>query len=134
MKVKLGSTTRLQNSSSIHNKMSGGAMSGFGRFSNGRAALLALASTGLVGIAVPALGQDATWLANPGTADYNTAANWAPGDGASRHRIVWQLEHDGADALGRHHGRRLDLQSRRLELCSRQPQLPSNSHFQRCRH
>lgn len=78
MKVKLGSTTRLQNSSSIHNKMSGGAMSGFGRFSNGRAALLALASTGLVGIAVPALGQDATWLANPGTADYNTAANWAP--------------------------------------------------------
>ena len=45
-----------------------------------RAALLAssaLAST--LPAAEPALAQDATWLASPGTGDFNTAANWTPG-------------------------------------------------------
>ncbi|WP_334398052.1 beta strand repeat-containing protein [Bradyrhizobium sp. AZCC 2289] len=45
-----------------------------------RAALLAssaLAST--LPAAEPARAQDATWLANPGTGDFNTAANWTPG-------------------------------------------------------
>src|SRR5690349_5481231 len=41
-----------------------------------------LASTALVGLAAlppgAALAQDATWLANPGTGDFNTAANWNP--------------------------------------------------------
>jgi autotransporter-associated beta strand protein len=41
-----------------------------------------LASTALVALAAllpgAALAQDATWLANPGTGDFNTAANWNP--------------------------------------------------------
>ena len=39
-----------------------------------RAALLASSAL----IAVPAAAQDATWLATPGSADFNTAANWNP--------------------------------------------------------
>jgi autotransporter-associated beta strand protein len=39
-----------------------------------------LATTAAVALlaAMPAYAQDATWLQNPGTADYNTAANWSP--------------------------------------------------------
>ena len=39
-----------------------------------RAALLASSAL----IAAPAAAQDATWLAAPGSADFNTAANWTP--------------------------------------------------------
>src|SRR5258708_30833925 len=38
---------------------------------------LLVASTLTVG-ASPAAAQDATWLANPGSGDFNTAANWNP--------------------------------------------------------
>jgi autotransporter-associated beta strand protein len=41
-----------------------------------RAALLA--SPALIAGALPAMAQNATWLANPGSADFNTAANWTP--------------------------------------------------------
>ena len=41
-----------------------------------RAALLA--SVALTALAVPAAAQDATWLQNPGSGDFNTAANWSP--------------------------------------------------------
>jgi len=37
-----------------------------------------LASTALVGLAAPVAAQDATWLASPGTGDFNTNANWSP--------------------------------------------------------
>ena len=41
-----------------------------------------LASTALVGLAAllpgAARAQDATWLTNPRTGDFNTAANWNP--------------------------------------------------------
>jgi autotransporter-associated beta strand protein len=37
----------------------------------------AVLATGLA-IAGPAAAQDATWLANPGSGDFNTAANWTP--------------------------------------------------------
>ena len=38
-----------------------------------------LASTALCALALPAAAQDATWLASPGTNDFNTAANWSTG-------------------------------------------------------
>jgi autotransporter-associated beta strand protein len=37
-----------------------------------------LASSALCAVAVPARAQDATWLAAPGSGDFNTAANWNP--------------------------------------------------------
>ncbi len=37
-----------------------------------------LAGTALAAAAWPALAQDATWLLNPGSNDFNTAANWDP--------------------------------------------------------
>jgi autotransporter-associated beta strand protein len=37
-----------------------------------------LASSALCAAALPAAAQDATWLLAPGSADYNTAANWTP--------------------------------------------------------
>lgn len=46
-----------------------------------RAGLLASAAllvTGLLVAVSPAAAQDATWNSNPGTADYNTGANWTP--------------------------------------------------------
>ena len=39
-----------------------------------RAALLA----GTALTALPAMAQDATWLANPGSSNFNSAANWSP--------------------------------------------------------
>jgi autotransporter-associated beta strand protein len=36
-----------------------------------------LASSALCAVAAPALAQDATWLAAPGSGDFNTAANWS---------------------------------------------------------
>ena len=48
----------------------------------GRAALLASSALALASTwpaARPALAQDATWLGSPGTADFNTGANWGPG-------------------------------------------------------
>ncbi|MDB5582581.1 MAG: hypothetical protein JWR80_7757 [Bradyrhizobium sp.] len=69
-------------------------MLGFGRFLNGRATLLAsvaLTSTGMLGMAVPAIGQDATWLANPGSPDYNTATNWTPVAVPTGTRVLRQL-------------------------------------------
>lgn len=52
-------------------------MSGFRRILTNRAAWLA--STALVIAATqPAMAQDATWQLNPGTGDFNTAANWTP--------------------------------------------------------
>lgn len=56
-------------------------MSRRGRISTRRAALLAstaLAWTGLMAVVEPAMAQDATWQLNPGTGDFNTAANWTP--------------------------------------------------------
>ena len=41
-----------------------------------RAALLA--SSALIAAAPPAGAVDVTWLANPGSSDFNTAANWTP--------------------------------------------------------
>ena len=38
-----------------------------------------LASTALVAAALPASAQDATWLAAPGSGDYNNATNWDAG-------------------------------------------------------
>ena len=43
-----------------------------------RIAAAMLASTALVAAACPALAQDATWLLNPGSGDFKTAANWTP--------------------------------------------------------
>src|SRR5258708_16637325 len=37
-----------------------------------------LASAALCAVVAPALAQDATWLATPGSGDFNTAANWTP--------------------------------------------------------
>jgi autotransporter-associated beta strand protein len=45
-------------------------------FRAGWAALLASAAP--IAAALPAAAQDATWLANPGSGDFNTAANWNP--------------------------------------------------------
>jgi len=54
-----------------------------GEYLNLRRALLASTGLAVVALAVatgrPARAQDATWLASPGTGDFNTAANWAPG-------------------------------------------------------
>ena len=44
----------------------------------GSLASIALLAGVTVGSA-PAAAQDATWLANPGSGDFNTAANWTPG-------------------------------------------------------
>ena len=41
-----------------------------------RTALLGCAA--LVSAALPAAAQDATWLLNPGSGDFDTAANWTP--------------------------------------------------------
>ena len=38
----------------------------------------ALALTGLTAVVQPAMAQDATWLLNPGSNDFNAAANWSP--------------------------------------------------------
>ncbi|MDP2408912.1 MAG: autotransporter domain-containing protein [Pseudolabrys sp.] len=43
-----------------------------------RAVLLASTALSLAAI-LPAAAQDATWLASPGTADFNTGANWSTG-------------------------------------------------------
>src|SRR5262249_51651393 len=43
-----------------------------------RASLLTTAAAAALLAAMPARAQDATWQLNPGTADYNTAANWTP--------------------------------------------------------
>jgi hypothetical protein len=43
-----------------------------------RAHLLATTAAVALLAAMPVYAQDATWLQNPGTADYNTAANWSP--------------------------------------------------------
>jgi autotransporter-associated beta strand protein len=43
-----------------------------------RAHLLTTAAAAALLAAMPAYAQDATWLLNPGTANYNTAANWMP--------------------------------------------------------
>jgi autotransporter-associated beta strand protein len=40
--------------------------------------LLLIAIAWFAALAMPARAQDATWLLNPGTSDYNTAANWSP--------------------------------------------------------
>ena len=40
---------------------------------------LATAVTMGVSVARPAAGQDATWLASPGSNNYNTGANWHTG-------------------------------------------------------
>jgi autotransporter-associated beta strand protein len=40
--------------------------------------LVLIAITWFAALAMPARAQDATWLLNPGTSDYNTAANWSP--------------------------------------------------------
>src|SRR5580692_6146373 len=32
----------------------------------------------ILGLSLPAYAQDATWLASPGTGDFNTGANWTP--------------------------------------------------------
>jgi hypothetical protein len=37
-----------------------------------------LATSALVAVAMPAAAQNATWLGNAGSADYNTATNWSP--------------------------------------------------------
>jgi hypothetical protein len=37
-----------------------------------------LASSALIAAALPAAAQNATWLLNPGSGDFNTAANWSP--------------------------------------------------------
>jgi hypothetical protein len=37
-----------------------------------------LATSALIAAALPAAAQDATWLQNPGSGDFNTAANWSP--------------------------------------------------------
>ncbi|MEH2528439.1 MULTISPECIES: autotransporter outer membrane beta-barrel domain-containing protein [unclassified Bradyrhizobium] len=37
-----------------------------------------VASTALAAATLPAAAQDATWLANPGSGDFNTGANWNP--------------------------------------------------------
>jgi autotransporter-associated beta strand protein len=44
-----------------------------------KAALLASTSVALTCLLCPAQAQDATWLANPGTADINTSSNWDTG-------------------------------------------------------
>src|SRR5207248_529844 len=57
-------------------------MPGYRRILKQRGALLAtvfLASSALCASALPAAAQDATWLLAPGSADFNTAANWTPG-------------------------------------------------------
>jgi autotransporter-associated beta strand protein len=41
-------------------------------------ALLLIAIAWFAALAMPARAQDATWLLNPATSDYNTAANWSP--------------------------------------------------------
>ncbi len=41
--------------------------------------VLLLATTALTFAAQPAVAQDATWLATPGSNDFNTATNWSPG-------------------------------------------------------
>jgi autotransporter-associated beta strand protein len=43
-----------------------------------RASLLTTTAAAALLAAMPARAQDATWQLNPGTADYNTAANWTP--------------------------------------------------------
>jgi autotransporter-associated beta strand protein len=43
-----------------------------------RRALLASASLLALALAEPAKAQDATWLANPGSGDFNTGGNWTP--------------------------------------------------------
>ena len=39
---------------------------------------IALLASALISAAVSARAQDATWLASPGSGDFNTAANWSP--------------------------------------------------------
>jgi autotransporter-associated beta strand protein len=54
----------------------------FGRFCTGGGAMRAylLTTTAAVALlaALPARAQDATWLVNPGSGNFNTAANWSP--------------------------------------------------------
>src|SRR5256885_289762 len=56
-------------------------MLSFARILTRRATWLASAALALIGLALPAIqpamAQDATWLLNPGTGDYNTDANWS---------------------------------------------------------
>jgi autotransporter-associated beta strand protein len=40
--------------------------------------LLLIAIAWFAALVMPARAQDATWLLNPGTSDYNTATNWSP--------------------------------------------------------
>src|ERR1700730_4824539 len=54
----------------------------FGRFCTGGGAMRAhlLTTTAAVALlaALPARAQDTTWLVNPGSGNFNTAANWTP--------------------------------------------------------
>jgi hypothetical protein len=43
-----------------------------------RAHLLTTTAAVALPAAMPAYAQDATWLLNPATADFNTASNWTP--------------------------------------------------------
>ena len=78
-----------------------------------------LAITALVAVTAFAPGaarpQD-TWLPTPTSGDFNTAINWNPSRGAKRHRVLRPVRHHRADILGRHHDRRLDIQSWGLRL------------------
>src|SRR3977135_3456202 len=81
-----------------------------------------------IGAASPAAAQDATWLPNPGSGDFNTAANWtpaagpgppwapnprrrrfhhrgqrAPGRGPGRHRLLRRQQYH-EPLVQRHHG------------------------------
>ena len=80
----------------------------------------ALATMALVAVTAFAPGaaraQDATWLPNPASGDFNTAINWNPATVPTGTAFFGASEHHRADVLGQHHGRRLDIQRRGLGL------------------
>src|SRR6478609_6728733 len=64
-----------------------------GRRRNCRAALLATTTLVAVGM-LPGVARaaDATWLASPGSGDFNTGTNWNPAARANRHGLLRRVE------------------------------------------
>ena len=72
----------------------------------------------LISVAVSARAQDATWLANPGSGDFNDAPNWSTGAVPTGTAFFDTSNTTNLSfvSLGQHHDRRMDIQCRGIEL------------------